>query len=185
MASLLPFYDAGLIRQVATNLFYGWGYNFYRRENQLRADDQLVRAKAVSLLGLAAAAVAQAESAYRREYLPPPSRAKPFPDGAAVAGAQALERVAQAVLAVEARLQALPVPENDRMTQRFRQEAPTLELLIARDEELVGRCEMLRAMLDRQTGGWMLDNLIDLDKGVEAIATTLMQREAVLLGPVR
>ena len=45
------FYDAGLLRQIATNLFYGWGYNFYRVENQLRADDQLVRTKAASLLG--------------------------------------------------------------------------------------------------------------------------------------
>ena len=47
------FYDAGLLRQLATNLFYGWGYNFYRLENQLRADDQLVRTKAASLLGMA------------------------------------------------------------------------------------------------------------------------------------
>jgi hypothetical protein len=37
------FYDAGALRQVATNLLYGWGYNFYRIENQLRADDRLVR----------------------------------------------------------------------------------------------------------------------------------------------
>ena len=39
------FYDAGTLRQIATNLFHGWGYNFYRAENQLRADDQLVRAR--------------------------------------------------------------------------------------------------------------------------------------------
>jgi len=49
------FYDAGALRQVATNLFCGWGYNFYRLENQLRADDQLVRSKAAGLLGTAMA----------------------------------------------------------------------------------------------------------------------------------
>jgi len=83
------FYDAGALRQIATNLFYGWGYNFYRVENQLRADDQLVRSKAASLLGIAMASVEAAESAYRREFLPAPSRCKPFPDPAAVAAAVA------------------------------------------------------------------------------------------------
>jgi len=39
------FYDQGPLSQIAINLFYGWGYNFYRQENQLRADDQLIRAQ--------------------------------------------------------------------------------------------------------------------------------------------
>ena len=60
------FYDAGALRQIATNLFYGWGYNFYRVENQLRADDQLVRSKAASLLGIAMASVEDG-----RERVPP------------------------------------------------------------------------------------------------------------------
>ena len=69
------FYDAGVLRQIATNLFYGWGYNFYRAENQLRADDQLVRSKAASLLGIAMASVIAAETEYRREFSPrPPGR---------------------------------------------------------------------------------------------------------------
>ncbi|HKR27390.1 MAG TPA: hypothetical protein VJS11_08040, partial [Acidobacteriaceae bacterium] len=61
------FYDASLLRQLATNLFYGCGYNFYRVENQLRADDQFVRSKAASLLGEAMSSVCAAESAYRRD----------------------------------------------------------------------------------------------------------------------
>ena len=68
------FYDAGELKQVAINLFHGWGYNFYRSENQLRADDLMIRAKVGWLLGLARASVERAESAYRREFLPPPSR---------------------------------------------------------------------------------------------------------------
>ena len=35
------FYDAGPLKQLAVNLFHGWGYNFYRKENQLRTDDLL------------------------------------------------------------------------------------------------------------------------------------------------
>ncbi len=69
------FYDAGALRQIATNLFYGWGYNFYRVENQLRADDQLVRSKAASLLGIAMASVITAETEYGGSFSPrPPGR---------------------------------------------------------------------------------------------------------------
>ncbi|MGC2620018.1 MAG: hypothetical protein WA414_13325 [Acidobacteriaceae bacterium] len=141
------FYDAGVLRQLATNLFYGCGYNFYRVENQLRADDQLVRSKAGSLLGSAMASVEAAESAYRREFLPPPTRAKPFPDAAAIGDAQRLERLAHAISALEAAMQHQPVPANDRMTQRYREEAPTLQALMQHDERLVGQCELLRSLV--------------------------------------
>lgn len=177
----MNFYDAGALRQVATNLFYGWGYNFYRLENQLRADDQLVRSKASGLLGIAMASVSAAETEYRREFLPPPSRAKPFPEAAAVAAAQRLERLAQGIGALEALIQQQPVPENDRMTQRYRQEAPTLQTLIHNDEQLVGQCELLRSMVSGKDGASILKNLPDLEGGLEAIRATLQNREAVLL----
>lgn len=175
------FYDAGLLRQVATNLFYGWGYNFYRVENQLRADDQLVRSKAAGLLGIATASVDAAESEYRRAFLPPPSRQKPFPDADAVASAQHLERLARAIGALEALIEQQPVPENDRVTQRYRQEAPTLKTLIHYDEQLVGQCDLLRSMVDKQDGAAILAKLPELEGGLEAIRATLQSREAVLL----
>jgi hypothetical protein len=174
------FYAEGALRHVAINLFYGWGYNFYRKENQLRADDQLVRAKAAWLLGLAHASLDTAEHAYRRENLPPPTRAKPFPDPQALAGCQALERLSGAVGALVGRLHALPAPENDRMTQRYRKEAETLLKLGAVDEQLVGQCELLRQSLDGQTGAWVLENLASLEAGVAAISETVRQRQAVL-----
>lgn len=175
------FHDAGALRQVATNLFYGWGYNFYRKENQLRADDQLIRSKAASLLGNAMASADTAESEYRREFLPPPTRAKPFPDAGAVASAQKLERLARAIGALEAALHHLPAPENDRMSQRYREEAPTLQALIEFDHRLVGQCELVRSMLNGQDGNAILKMLADLDAGLDAIRETMRNREAVLL----
>lgn len=177
------FYDAGAIRKVATNLFYGWGYNFYRLENQLRADDQLVRAKAASLLGQAAASVAAAESDFRREFLPPPSREHPFPDIAVVASAQKIERLGAAIRDIELVIHQQPVPENDRMTQRYRKEAPTLQALIAQDELLVGRCEMLRSMLENQPAAAMLENFASAESGLAAIKENLQQRAAILMQP--
>jgi hypothetical protein len=174
------FYDAGALRQLATNLFYGWGYNFYRTENQLRADDQLVRSKAAWLLGTAMASVTAAETDYRREFLPAPSRAKPFPDAEAVASAQRLERLAREIGSLEAFLHQLPAPENDRMTQRFRLEAPTLKTLIGYDEQLVGQCDLLRSMVNGQNGASILKGLSDLETGLSAIRETLRNRELVL-----
>lgn len=174
------FYDAGALEQIAINLFHGWGYNFYRTANQLRADDQLIRSKAAALLGQAMASVCDAESEYRREFLPPPTRAKPFPDAAAVADAQKLERLAKAIGAVEAFLHHQPVPENDRMTQRFRQEEPTLRALIACDQKLVGQCELVRQSVDGRKAASILSGSANLEAGLDAIRTTLEARQAVL-----
>jgi hypothetical protein len=176
------FYDAGALQQIAINLFYGWGYNFYRLENQLRADDQLVRSQAAALLGNALASVETVEGEYRREFLPPPSRSKPFPDATAVAAAQSLERLARSIGAVKASLSHQPVPENDRMTQRYREEAPTLQRLIAFDERLAGQCELLRTMVSKKDAATLLARMKDLEAGLEAIRSTLRDREAVLLG---
>ena len=79
------------------------------------------------------------------------------------------------------RLAELPVPENDRITQRFRQEAPTLAALIAQDEQLVGQCELLRSTLENRDGAWILERLKEIQKGLEAIESTLLRRQAILL----
>lgn len=177
------FYDAGLLRQIATNLFYGWGYNFYRAENMLRADDQIVRTKAAWLLGTAMTDVSKAETEYRREFLPSPSRAKPFPDPESVAAAQKLERLAREIGALEGFIHQLPVPENDRMTQRYRLEAPTLKILIDHDLQLVGQCETLRAMVHEQNGTAILKSAGEIEAGLNAIRETLHVRENVLHSP--
>lgn len=179
--SILPaFYDADALEQVAINLFYGWGYNFYRAENQLRVDDQIVRARVTALLGAARECVAAAESAWRRENLPPPSREAPRPDPKAVAGAQSLERLGDSIGALMGQVAAQPVPEGDRMTQRTRSEGGTLARLIACDKPLVGQAETLRALLDAQPGTWMIENAADLGRALEAMAKALRERQALL-----
>jgi hypothetical protein len=178
------FYDEGVLRQTAINLFHGWGYNFYRVENQLRADDQLVRSKAAWLLGMARSSVEHAEGEYRRAHYVAPSREKPFPDPSISAASQQLERLAANIGSVGGRLQSQPVPENDRMSQRYRREADTLKALIGCDERLVGQCNLLHAMLDTRNGEWMLERLSEFEQGLTAIQETLRSREAILLGRV-
>jgi hypothetical protein len=179
-----PFYDVGPLEKVAINLFYGWGYNFSRQENQLRADDQLIRSKVGILMGSARKSVETAERDYRRDFLPPPSREKPRPDAAAVAGAQAIERLSKAIGALQGLITAQPVPENDRMTQRYRQEAATLQQLIAGDQKLVGQAELLRSMLDQKAGPWLIENMAALQDGINAINETLRTRQLLLFPTV-
>lgn len=174
------FYEVGPLRQVAINLFYGWGYNFYRKENQLRQDDQLVRAKACELLNQARAAVETAEADFRRARIPPPSRANPLPDAAAVADAQALERLSREIGALEAQIRNQPVPENDRMTQRYRNEAATLETLGECDQDLIGQSDLLRTLAQGRTGEALVAGLPELHEGLAAIRSTLQRRAAVL-----
>jgi hypothetical protein len=181
--SASAFYDVEGLEKIAINLFYGWGYNFYRLENQLRADDQLIRSKVGLLLGWARKSVETAERDYRREFLPPPSREKPRPGAAAVAGAQCLEKLSKAVGAIQGQISAQPTPENDRMTQRHRQEAETLQQLIASDQKLIGQAELLRSMLDQKSGAALLENMSTLQDGINAIAETLRLRQ-LLLFPV-
>jgi hypothetical protein len=174
------FYDVGPLRQVAINLFYGWGYNFYREENHLRADDQLIRSKAAWLLGLALTSVQRAEGSYRRDFLSAPTRANPLPDPVALANAKALERLGRDIDGLIGRIHAAPVPESDRMTQRHRQEAATLAGLIACDEQLIGQGELLRTTLESRSGAWMVENLPLIEDGLAAIAASLRQRQGIL-----
>jgi len=175
------FYEAGPIGEIGINLFHGYGYNFYRAENQLRADDQRVRELACSLLGQARAAIVRAESEYRREHIPPPSRANPFPDPKAVADAQVLERLAHAVGALEGQVRHQPVPENDRMTQLHREELATLERLAEKDAVLVGQAEMLRTILQGKRADDMLTIRVEIEEGLAAIGETLRARQAILI----
>ncbi len=181
MIEIPPFYEADALERVAITLFYGWGYNFYRLENQLRADDQLIRSKVGWLLAAARGSLVAAESAYRRAFLPPPTRANPRPDPQALAGAQRLERLSMAVGALAGRIQAQPVPENDRMTQRHRAEAATLETLIRCDRRLAAQAEMLRELLDGKSGERMLAQAEAIETGLAALAATLKEREAALM----
>jgi len=174
------FYDVDEVGQIAINLFYGWGYNFYRLENQLRADDQLIRAKTGFLLASARKSVEAAQSEYRREFLPPPTRAKPQHDPAAVANAQTLERLSKAIGALATLINSQPVPENDRMTQRYRNEATTLQELIQSDQLLVGQAELLRTTVDGKKGGWLAENKSLVEEGLAALGETLRKRQLLL-----
>ncbi len=133
-----PVETAGAIKATLSNLFYGWGYNFYRKENQLRADDLLIRGKISELLGKIRSDLSNLASAFRADRLVPPTREHPFPDATAVRTVQTLEAFVKNIEQLEVKIRTAAVPEMDRIYQRHRSERGTLEKLAAVDLELVG-----------------------------------------------
>lgn len=174
------FYDVGRLGQIGLTLYMGAGYTFYREETQLRADDQKVRTLVSELLAGAHRAIVTAEGNFRRERIPAPTRACPFPDPRILADARRLEALGKAVAALEGQVRHAPVPENDRMTQRYRTERDTLATLVEKDQLLAGRAETLRAMVAGQDADALLAMTADIDEGIAAIADTLAARRILL-----
>jgi hypothetical protein len=116
-------------------LLNGYGYNWYRLDNQMRADDLLVRSRASEHLESAAARLHDLEGRYRRKYLPSPTRAHPDPDPQHLAAAQHFRAVADRILEIDTRLRGAAVPPDDKICLRQRGELETLQRL--------GRCDVV------------------------------------------
>ena len=175
----MSIYDVNNLEAAVINLFYGWGYNFYRTENQLRTDDLLIRSKVGELLAEARADIVTAGLAYRHEHLPPPTRENPFPSAEAVRTAQAIDAAAAELAAIAGQLHGAPAPGNDRMWERHRNEADTLARLSQIDKEMVRTAYALRS---RTQGGdtWILANLADIHSAVTDLRAMLRKRGDVL-----
>src|SRR5579859_4454364 len=129
--------SAGPIKQTALLLFYGWGYNFYRRENQLRADDLLIRTKAGGIIAQARTHLGALETEYRRINLPAPSREHPLPDPQKTEQARRLERCGRAIETVTTAILNAPTPTDDFIWLRHRSEGGILATLQTIDIRLV------------------------------------------------
>jgi hypothetical protein len=142
MSNKLPG-EGSLLWETWQMLLNGYGYNWYRADNQARADDLLVRQKAGYFLGHAASKLLEAETGYQRKYLPPGTREHPFPPADKVAAHRRLRELRQAILSMEGVLRSLPTPPTDKIWQRHRQELATLKKLTDADIGLVGVTKLI------------------------------------------
>jgi hypothetical protein len=126
------------VYQAWVMLLNGYGYNWYRKDNQLRADDILVREHAGHFILEAARKLQEHEAAYARKYLPAPTRANPFPPDDRLATHALIRETRQNLLALEARIRGLSAPPTDRIWQRHRSEVDVLETLGRKDVQLIG-----------------------------------------------
>ncbi len=87
--------------------------------DKLRADDLLIQGKVGALLGSARKSVETADHEYRREFLPPPSRAQPQHDPVALAGAQTIERLSKTIGVLATQVKGQTLSENERTTRSY------------------------------------------------------------------
>jgi len=145
-------------------LLHGYGYNFYRKDNQARADDLLVRQSAGHFIGEAAKKLLQLESEYQRRHLPPATREHPLPPPERLAAHRAIRELRQQVLSLEAELRGLPAPPEDKTWMRHRRQLDTLKQLLVHDVQFVGAAKLL----DEQAARTRLDGP-DLDAPLQAL----------------
>lgn len=158
-------------REAAILLFNGWGYNWYRAENILRADDLLIRQKLGGMLLDAGQHIRDLAAEYRRAQIPTPTRAAPFPDRAKTEHAKTIDQAGEAVAAVETQLRNAAVPEADRIWNRLRTEKATLTAL--------SECDLAMAEVI-QTCVTGINDLTDAD----ALGADIKARVVALLAPV-
>lgn len=148
-----PINGTGPARWLLSNLFYGCGYNFYRCEGELRADDLLVRGKLAQLVRECREHLRLLEAAFRREHRAPPDRSYGFPHPAAVATAQALLGAQRDLQAMETAIHTAALPQLARTRQRHREERGTLEKLVMLDGEMLLALVTLRDAVARLDNG--------------------------------
>lgn len=136
-----------------SNLFYGCGYNFYRRGSELCADDMVIRVKLGELLRECRVHLSVLETAFRLQHRPLPDRDYSFLNPQAVVTAQALLIAQRDLQALETAIRAATVPERGRLHQRHRGERETLENLVALDGEVLLALVTLRDAVARLKDG--------------------------------
>lgn len=163
-----PLYEACVL------LLNGWGYNWYRQDNQLREDDLLVREHAGHFLIDAANALQTQESTYHRLYLPEPSREQPFPPSERLATHRLIREARQSLLALEGKVRGLSVPPTDKVWLRYRNEVNTLSRLVNVDVQLIALARSLAEAAGRLShDSWdnpsELTGLIDCQRQLEQL----------------
>lgn len=138
----LPGEDSRAYR-IGVMLINGYGYNWYRQENRMRADDLLVRERASGILAGAMSHLRELEGRYRRKFLPPPTREHPDHDPECLAAARNFRAIEERVGEIDTRVRGASVPPNDRVWQRHRDQVETLRRLGECDVLLVGGAKEL------------------------------------------
>ncbi|HEX2910415.1 MAG TPA: hypothetical protein VH186_06370 [Chloroflexia bacterium] len=136
-------------------LLTGYGYNFYDKKNQARADDLLVRQKASNSLEEAAQALSALERDFQRQFIPPLTRESPFPSQEILNEVREITRLRERISALASRIRGMPVPTQDRTWWRYREEQATLQRLLELDYYMVWHSNQVAGMsLSLTPSGW-------------------------------
>jgi hypothetical protein len=164
-------------------LLNGYGFNWYRLDNQMRADDLLIRSKASENLAAACTGLRLLEAEFRQLHLPSPSREAPFPDASKLQAAARIRRLQERIAASDTKLRGAAVPVDDKIWARHRDETQMLASLIHFDTILIGTTEAIVKAVAGQNADSITrpEMTTDLERRIGILEAALVQR-ADLLG---
>jgi hypothetical protein len=170
------------VYQTWVMLLNGYGYNWYKLDNQLRADDLLIRSRASEHLAAAVSRLRDVEARYRRKYLPPPTREHPDADPDHLAAARQIRAIAERILDIDTRLRGAAVPPNDAVWMRHRDELDSLWQLSECDVVLVGAAKDLAAAVAELPPDMAVDAVVEarIDQQLGYLSAALAQRGDLL-----
>jgi hypothetical protein len=174
-----PVNGTGPARRLLSNLFYGCGYTFYRRGNELSADDQLIRDKLVQLLQESRAHLSALQATFLLQHRPAPW----VPQGAAaVFTAQALRHAQRDLEAMEAAVLIDMPPEVGCINQGSPEARGRLEMLVALDGDALLALVTLRDAITRLADGGAAAAMMSSLLAASGFTALWSRRQALLLG---
>ena len=176
-----PIIEAGPAKRLLSNLFYGCGYNFYRFDSELLADDLLIRGKLSQLLRECRAHLSSLETAFRKQYRAATGADYALLSPAAVATAQALLSAQRDLDAMETAIRNTVVPELTRFHRR-RGVRGALEQLVKLDGEVVLALVTLRDAVAKLDNGSAAAARMDELLRASDFPALWGRREALLAG---
>jgi len=173
--------DRNWLAQQLDLLLTGYGYNLYSHANRARADDLLVRQHAGSLLGEAATQLGRLATDYTASRLPPCTREHPFPTAAEMAPLTQLQALRSEVSTFASRIRGLSAPTQDRVWERFRSEATTLDFLLSSDYQLItGADRVAKAAKSATAATWSDEICAEIRAGLQELEQSTREREQFL-----
>jgi len=164
-----------------------FGNDLYTDHGRLRTDDLTVRNRLADLLNRSAAALREAAVDYQRNYIPLPSRERPFPPAETVEPARRADRLAAEVVAAADAVRNLSFPDPKKVW--FRVRADHGAQLVSFDRSLVAHAEYVAAALGVVAPARPLtcDDLVTFDPGgvrdaLRNLLSVLADRETWLRG---
>lgn len=156
------------------------GFNFYKYEDRLVEDDQLVRGRALASLDAALAKLRAIEAAFRRRYLPPPTRERPSPDPERLQEVQDIEALVRRLSALEVGVRNAAIPPGDATWNRHRDPEETLVRLAEADLDLFGHSSEIEAHTAKLDEGAILGERSALEQSISAAEAALKARQEIL-----
>jgi hypothetical protein len=174
--------DDSRLYRIGVMLLNGYGYNWYRLDNRMRADDLLIRGRAGGHLAGAAARLRDLEGRYRRKYLPPPTREHPEPPPDHLAAVRQFRDAAERLGEVETKVRGGAVPANDKVWQRHRDEIDTLQRLGECDAILLAGTKELEDFVAALAGDTVIEPALarELDDRLARLAAVLARRSEIV-----